>query len=143
MKCFQYLILKTYVRHFGEGKGELFMYEKPIVLPAEDIAEGVYMASGATSVAGNGELKCDSIYMKGIWQGQDTSPWAQGETRGYKQVFGCLGCPAHTANGCGLQTHYVDSDFASSYEADNGNRKPTWERKGYGPDDAVTDWSVG
>lgn len=115
------------------------MYEKPVVLPVEDTAEGVYMASGG--IADGGALKCDSIYMQGIWQDQDRSAWGEG-TRGYKQQFGCLGCPANTDNGCGLLTHYVESDYAASYDTDDGNRKPSWEKKGYGPDDVVTDWNM-
>ena len=71
----------------------------------------------------------------------DYSDW-NGTTRGYKQQFGCLGCPANTASGCGLLSHYVDSGYAGSYDVDNGNRKPSWEKKGYGPDDAVTDWNM-
>lgn len=118
------------------------MYEKPIVFPVEEIAEGIYMASGQANAGdGTGELKCDSIYMKGVWQAPDYSDWAGG-TRGYKQQFACLGCPANTANGCGLLTHYEDSGHASSYEVDNGNRKPSWEKKGYGPEDPVTDWNM-
>ena len=38
--------------------------------------------------------------------------------------------------------HYVDSGYAGSYNTDNGNRKPSWEKKGYGPDDTVTDWAM-
>ena len=120
-------------------------YEKPVVLTSEELAEGVYAASGAAgadNTASNGGLKCDSIYMQGIWQDQNHEQWAPGETKSYKQQFGCLGCPANTSNGCGLLTHYVDSGNASSYEVDNGNRKPSWEKKGYGPDDPVTDWNM-
>lgn len=121
-------------------------YEKPIAIVNEEIAEGVYAASGAAAGdAGNSSanaLQCDSVYMRGIWQAPDYSQWASGETRGYKQQFACLGCPANTDNGCGLLTHYEDSGYASSYETDNGNRMPSWERKGYGPNDPVTDWNM-
>ena len=110
-------------------------YEKPMVLSNEELAEGIYAASGTAGP------RCDSIYMQGVWQAQDHSDWAGG-TRGYKQQFGCLGCPANTDNGCGLLTHYEDSGNASSYDKDNGNRKPTWEKKGYGPDDVVSDWNM-
>ncbi len=85
---------------------------------------------------------CDSLYMNGVWQAPDYSSWAQGEVRGYKDQFGCLGCPAYTGDGCGLLTHYVDSGYASSYDVDNGNRMPGWERKGYGADDPVYDFNV-
>lgn len=151
-------------------------YERPVVLANEELAEGVYAASGAvdeepyepsvpqsseapgdentesqetgstdngagnTDVTDNGP-KCDSKYMQGVWQAPDYSNW-NGGTRGYKQQFACLGCPANTDNGCGLQTHYVESGNASSYDVDNGNRKPSWEKKGYGPDDVVADWAM-
>lgn len=117
-------------------------YVKPVVLVNEELAEGVYAASGVYSdetgstVDGPG---CDSVYMRGVWQAPDYSAWGP-EGRGYKQQFGCLGCPANTDSGCGLQTHYVESGYASSYDVDNGNRMPSWERKGYGPDDEVSDW---
>ena len=113
-------------------------YERPMILAKDGLAEGVYMASGASSNNGPG---CDSVYMQGVWQGPDYSDW-KGTTRGYRQQFGCLGCPAYTGTACGLTTHYVDSGNASSYDVDNGNRMPSWERKGYGPDDPVTDWAM-
>lgn len=115
-------------------------YERPHVLFAAGAAEGIYMASGA-SEGDNDGLKCDSKYMNGEWQAPDYSDWAGG-TRGYRQQFGCLGCPTNTANGCGLLTHYIDSGNADSYHVDDGNRKPSWEKKGYGPDDTVTDWNM-
>jgi hypothetical protein len=110
------------------------LYQKPMILENEQLAEGVYTASGDA-------IQCDSVYMNGVWQAPDYSDWAGG-TRGYKQQFGCLGCPANTSNGCGLQTHYEQSGNASSYDTDNGNRKPSWEKKGYKPDDVVSDWSM-
>lgn len=110
-------------------------YTKPVISIDDGLAEGVYAASG------NNGPKCDSQYMNGVWQKPDYSDWAGG-TRGYKQQFGCLGCPAYTWNACGLQTHYENSGQAGSYDVDNGNRKPSWENKGYGPDDTVTDWNM-
>lgn len=125
-------------------------YQKPIALVNDELAEGVYAASGSTggtgggnSTSGDNKPGCDSIYMKGKWQAPDYSQWAAGEQRGYRKQFGCNGCRAFTPNGCGLQSHYVDSGYASSYNDDNGNRKPGWEQKGYKPDDPVTDWSAG
>ncbi len=124
----------------------MYSYETPKVIENTDVSEGIYMASGdvADAAGGNSDSgsKCDSIYMKGVWQAPDYSNWAAGTTRGYKQQFACLGCPANTANGCGLQTHYIESGEAQSYDVDDGNRKPSWEKKGYGPDDAVTDWAM-
>ena len=113
-------------------------YEKPLVEVMNETAEGVYAASG------NGAPKCDSKYMNGVWQAQDTSSWwvdGVEYKRGYKQQFGCHGCPAHTDNGCGLTNHYVESGSAASYDVDNGKRKPTWEKKEYGPNDIVSDWN--
>ena len=66
-------------------------YERPVMIRTEELAEGVYLASGG--------IKCDSVYMNGVWQAPDYSDW-NGTTRGYKQQFGCLGCPANTASGC-------------------------------------------
>ena len=118
-------------------------YERPMIIAYQDTAEGVYLASGGAAdnsdTANN--IKCDSQYMNGNWQAPDYSGW-NGGTRGYRQQFGCLGCPAYTATACGLKTHYVDSGYAGSYNPDNGNRKPSWEKKGYGPDDTVTDWAM-
>ena len=108
-------------------------YERPVmIMIAEKTGCAIVLIGG---------IKCDSVYMNGVWQAPDYSDW-NGTTRGYKQQFGCLGCPANTASGCGLLSHYVDSGYAGSYDVDNGNRKPSWEKKGYGPDDAVTDWNM-
>ncbi len=116
-------------------------YERPVVILNSELAEGVYADSGTVAGDVTGGPKCDSIYMKGVWQAPDYSQWPDGTQRGYKQQFACLGCPANTGNGCGLESHYVDSGNASSYDVDNGNRKPSWEKKGYGPNDPVTDWN--
>ncbi len=118
-----------------EGVLQMKTYEKPCVTVHGELTEGVYAASG------DYVPKCDSIYMNGVWQAPDNSDWAGG-TRGYKQQFGCLGCPANTNTECGLNTHYEDADHAGSYDTDDGNRKPSWEKKGYGPDDVVADWSM-
>ena len=107
------------------------MYEKPIVIPAEDVAEGVYMASGATNAAGDGKPGCDSKYVNGVWH-KDTY---DGKT--YLSHLGCNGCPAFRWNGCGLQLDYVDSNFAASYDQDNGKRMPGWEAKGHKADEAI------
>ena len=87
-------------------------YERPMIIAYQDTAEGVYLASGGAAdnsdTANN--IKCDSQYMNGNWQAPDYSGW-NGGTRGYRQQFGCLGCPAYTATACGLETHYVDSGY--------------------------------
>jgi hypothetical protein len=113
-------------------------YETPTLSIDSNLAESVFLASGTTTQVAEG---CDSKYMKGIWQAPDYSDW-NGTIRSYKAQFGCLGCPRYTGTACGLLTHYVDSGYASSYDVDNGNRMPSWEKKGYGPNDPVTDWNM-
>ena len=54
-------------------------YERPVMIRTEELAEGVYLASGG--------IKCDSVYMNGVWQAPDYSDW-NGTTRGYKQMPG-------------------------------------------------------
>jgi hypothetical protein len=107
-------------------------YEKPMILTNEDLAEGVYAASGDTYTG-----ECDSAYMKGNWQAADYSLDGSG---GYKAQFGCQGCPATRAAGCGLTCDQAYIDGASSYDTDQGHRKPSWEAKGYQPYEKVTDW---
>ena len=118
-------------------RGRVENYVRPLVLANEELAEGIYAASGN---AGEGP-KCDSKHMQGVFQTPDYSQWGP-EGRGYRQQFGCLGCPAYTAEGCGLQSHYIESGNAASYDVDNGNRMPSWERKGYEPEDTVSDWAM-
>lgn len=116
------------------------LYEKPEILEQAGLAEGVYMASGAgdsTSASNGNGPKCDSKYMKGVFQQPDYTT-----SSSYKERFGCNGCPAFRWNACGLETDYVDSGYASSYDVDNGNRMPGWERKGHKANDPVTDYNV-
>ena len=49
-------------------------YERPVMIRTEELAEGVYLASGG--------IKCDSVYMNGVWQAPDYSDW-NGTTREY------------------------------------------------------------
>lgn len=121
-------------------------YVRPMVVFHSEQMESVYLASGGSSATDSStsqenSLKCDSIHMKGVWQAPDYSDW-NGVSRGYRQQFGCLGCPAYTWNGCGLLLHYEESGKADSYNTDNGKRKPSWEKKGYGPNDTVSDWAM-
>jgi hypothetical protein len=111
-------------------------YERPIVLTNEELAEGVYAASGDTAT----KKSCDSKYMNGVWHGMD---YTTKDSEGYLARFGCLGCRANRFNSCGLVTDYVANNEASSYDDDAGNRMPEWERKGYGPNDTVTDYNCG
>lgn len=114
-------------------KGEFGMaeYEKPILLVQEEISEGVYLASGEDTGDGTARGKCDSKYMNGVWHAPDY-------TNGISYIgrFGCNGCPAFRHNGCGL----LLEDYWGSYDTDNGNRFPNWEKIGHAPDDPI-DWS--
>lgn len=64
-------------------------YERPVVELNNELAEGVFAASGASG-------GCDSIYMQGVYS--DGVPG--GVT--YKEKFGCTGCHAYTGQGCKL-----------------------------------------
>lgn len=99
-------------------------YMKPTIVGNEELAEGVYAASGTPG--------CDSKYMKGVY-----APAHLGWDNTMKDHYGCMGCPAYTDTGCGLQSHYEDSNQAGSYDTDAGHRMPTWEEKGYQDDDIV------
>lgn len=91
-------------------------YEKPIVLLNNEVAEGVYAASGVSD-AGDTSGGCDSIYMNGIFS--DGTPG--GKT--YKDKFGCTGCPAHTGKECKLDD--------PTYDPKGKVLKPNWERQGH------------
>lgn len=52
-------------------------YRKPVITVDSGLSEGIYLASGSTDKG----LKCDSKYMKGVWQAPDYSGWNCG-TRG-------------------------------------------------------------
>lgn len=109
-------------------------YSKPLIDVVREAAEGVYATSGGV-VGGTvtGGIECESDAMKGVWQPYDTTPWAPGEQRTYKQQYGCTGCPAHRGGenggpkGCGLLIDQAKLDGATSYEADKGDLRPDWE----------------
>lgn len=104
-------------------------YVKPVVLETEELAEGVYAASG-DATGSSSEAKCDSKYMNGVYRGQDYSG-----ANGYGNLVshGCTGCPAFRDNGCGLQVDAAYLEGAISYGTDAGNRMPDWERQGKDP----------
>ncbi len=107
-------------------------YEKPVVVTEEGLSEGVYMASGTTASnsSPSGAPGCDSKYMKGVYHPQNYA----NQTYGNFETLGCTGCPAFRAEGCGLQIDQAYLDGATSYNVDNGNRMPDWERQGKSPD---------
>ena len=44
-------------------------YERPVMIRTEELAEGVYLASGG--------IKCDSVYMNGVWPVSYTHLYAE------------------------------------------------------------------
>lgn len=113
------------------------IYEKPIVLLNEELAEGVYAASGGAveDASSNNGPSCDSKYVNGVWH-KDTY---DGKT--YLSHLGCNGCPAFRWNGCGLLIDEAYLNGAKSYDADNGKRMPGWEAKGHQAEEKI-DWST-
>lgn len=113
-------------------------YEKPIVLENEELAEGVYAASGAVSGGGTTTTPtvpenpspqapvCDSIYIKGSYRQPDHSDWLNGTNLNGR---GCEGCPACWSNGvCHVASYPAEEDC-----------RPSWEKFGYGPNERWDD----
>lgn len=92
-------------------------YEKPDILRVDNLSEGVYLASGGVPI-------CGSIYLRGEWR----KPW--GNSNGTMlEVRGCEGCSADDGDGCKIKKGKYDQLNP------NGDFRPTWEQKGYKPDD--------
>jgi hypothetical protein len=116
-------------------------YERPVVFLNEELAEGIYAASGAvgdiggggaevgdTEDAGSGSggvLGCGSMYMNGIWERGDD--WTKNT---YRAQVGCNGCEAYTATGCGLQNGKPLKANITTEDL-----RPSWEKAGRGPDE--------
>lgn len=94
----------------------MLSYEKPVVILTNDMAEGIYAASG------DNQLGCDSVYMKGVWHKSDYSDSVNGTNIDGR---GCEGCPANWSDG---------SCHAAGYKASEDCR-PTWEKQGKLPTD--------
>lgn len=92
-------------------------YEKPDILRVDNLNEGVYLASG--------NPVCGSIYLRGEWR----KPWVNSNGT-MIEVRGCEGCSADDGDGCKIKKGKYDQLNP------NGDFRPTWEQKGYKPDDA-------
>lgn len=104
-------------------------YEKPEVIGATDLCEGVYAASGAAE-AGQRELVCQSQYMQGVWHRPNTyTPGLDQEPVITRR--GCEGCSADDGDGCKILKGKTD-DLNRE-----GVFKPTWEQQGMNPDTKV------
>lgn len=101
-------------------------YVKPVATRVEELAEGVYMASGAVADASTEEnvRGCKSIYMKGVFQKPTYSPI----TDGYKIGRGCEGCPAWNGSSCRFQSAPEEMNW-------DGDFRPSWEVAGHKPDE--------
>lgn len=105
-------------------------YEKPIITLQNDLAEGVYTASGdsyytgpTTTGADGNTVGCQSQYMKGIQQ--TPHHHYDGDLSQYQMIDrGCEGCPADQYTFCAL-------NLVSSSNV----LKPTWEQRGFKPND--------
>lgn len=99
-------------------------YEKPIVVLIDEMAEGIYAASGSTG-GGNGSTEnkvCDSIYIKGQFTKSDYSDWQNGTNINGR---GCEGCPANWSDGrCHVESYAASEDC-----------RPSWEKQGKLPND--------
>jgi len=104
-------------------------YEKPVVMVNEELAEGVYAASGDKAANVNAETsgpkyKCESIYMNGVYQQGTWNPIEDG----YKKGRGCEGCPAQNGNSCRFVTAPEQMNW-------DGDFRPSWEVAGHKPDE--------
>ena len=91
-------------------------YEKPDILRVDNLAEGVYLASGGLPV-------CGSVYLRGVWH----KPTYSGTDM---LVFrGCEGCSADDGDGCKILKGKYDQLNP------NGDFRPEWERRNYKPED--------
>ena len=104
-------------------------YVRPAVVVMDGCAECVYSASGSAGTPG-----CDSKYMKGVYES-----YKGGWNKTVRSLYGCHGCPAYRAEGCGLLIDQAYIDGATSYDVDNGKRMPTWEAMGKTEGYMITD----
>jgi hypothetical protein len=113
-------------------------YVKPIILSNEEVAEGIFAASGGLEVVeGGGEgdygtkPSCDSIYMNGEFRPQSSAPGSLPNIERY----GCNGCRAYRGDHCVLSEPGLEQpETWASYRGDDGYRLPQWESLGYLPD---------
>ena len=94
-------------------------YEKPDILRVDNLAEGIYLASGDPVEE---QPVCMSKYLKGNW----IKP-SRGTYQGARlEVWGCEGCPADDGDGCKILKGEVH---------DNMDYRPNWEKAGLSPDE--------
>ena len=95
-------------------------YEKPIITLQNDLAEGVYAASGDNLPV------CQSQYMMGVYHNPTSNTYGATISRIDR---GCEGCPAAQGGECRRDL----GPFGNSL-------MPTWERNGYDPKETFVYW---
>ena len=102
-------------------------YEKPEASLIEKVSEGVYLSSGMQETGGTetgSQTRCKSQYMKGNFQPK------RGDSIniGYKDGYGCEGCPAYRGDSCAFDTAPEQMNY-------DGDFRPSWETWGKLPDE--------
>jgi hypothetical protein len=104
------------------------MYKKPLIVATDDVAEGVYTASGVAD--GTNETRvCQSQTRNGVWKEAYCSPrksnaaYTFDGTISYDDYYACMGCAADVSFHCVLQT-------GEELRSGSTQLKPTWEAKG-------------
>lgn len=92
-------------------------YEKPLVVVSNDLAEGVFAASGAATEEEN--FECQSPEMGGNYMPGNTGDKPKGFDD--KKWFGCKGCPADRGTYCALKN-------GEKVTPGNKDFRPDWER---------------
>lgn len=92
-------------------------YEKPVIVKVDDVAEGVYLASG--------QKQCQSKYMNGTYKRPNPSNIPGAECK-YGDL-GCRSCPADINWNCALQT----GEGIQSLDKTGGKYMPLWEYEGH------------
>lgn len=97
-------------------------YEQPAVILLEDLAEGVYAASGDE----RGGV-CQSIYMKGVHR----TPAHSVQGGEYRRIDrGCEGCPASQYGACRLDLGPFGDPLMPYWERENHDPNETFIYQG-------------
>jgi hypothetical protein len=102
------------------------MYKKPLVVANDEVAEGVYTASGDDVADSN---VCQSQMRKGVWKEayyssrKSNVEYSFDGTLTYDDYYACTGCAADVNFHCVLQT-------GESLRSGRTKLMPTWESKG-------------
>lgn len=91
-------------------------YSRPEIIKMDEMAEGIFAASGSTGTGDSGSGKqCESVYMNGVYAPKN----GDSINVGYKLGYGCDGCPAVKGGKCTVNEITWEGDF-----------RPWWEKLG-------------